>query len=165
MFPGAYFPGAGCPAGCPVDAATAAALFRGDGTLGPSAADAIGSSLPFVATQAFIRRGLGLGVVGGPVDRYITSEPPQRFMYNDNFAGSRPPVYAPGFGPQIPDTLTPGMDNYLTSVVYPGAVPCSAGGAVLQAGPVYPGAGLAAAAAAGTLPMPGARPPYAPHRA
>jgi hypothetical protein len=82
------------------------------------AAEAIMCSAPFLATQAFIRRGLGVGSRGGAVDRSIASEPPVRFIYQDQFPGSRPPVAMSSFGPILPETLSPGLDNYLTSVLY-----------------------------------------------
>ncbi len=82
--------------------------------LGPAAAD----SLPFVATQAFLRRGLGAGAV----DRCITLDTPVRFMYTNQLAGSRPPVATLGPGPAIPDQISPGLDAWLmTTAAVPGA--------------------------------------------
>jgi hypothetical protein len=71
------------------------------------------ASLPFAATTAFIRRGIGAGAV----DRCISTDTPVRFMYTNQLAGSRPPLPYPGLGPVPPDTLTPGMDNMLMSTV------------------------------------------------
>ena len=83
--------------------------------VGPAAAD----SLPFTATQAFIRRGLGAGAV----DRCITLDTPVRFLYTNQLAGSRPPIAYPGPGPALPDTISPGLDVYLMSTTSAPAQP------------------------------------------
>lgn len=82
-------------------------LFSQRGGLGPAAAD----SLPFVATQEFIRRG-----VCGAVDRCISLDTPVKNLYTNQLAGSRPPIAYGGLGPILPDTLSPGMDAYITGL-------------------------------------------------
>ena len=96
----------------PPTPAQAGAVYGLDGCVGPTMEQVMGASLPFVATQAFIRRGLGAGAV----DRFIATEPPLRFMYENQTRGSRPSLPPPGFGPVVPDTLSPGLDNYLVSL-------------------------------------------------
>ena len=110
----------------PPSAAQAASVFGLDGCVGPTMEQVIGASLPYVATTAFIRRGLSAGAV----DRFITSEPPLRFMYQNQTRGSRPELPPPAFGPTIPDTLSPGLDNYLVSLTTVAAMGCGC-----QAGP------------------------------
>ncbi len=66
-------------------------------------------SLPFAATQAFIRRGIGAGAV----DRCISLDTPMRFLYTNQLAGSRPPLPFTGIGPIVPDTIPPGLDTML----------------------------------------------------
>ena len=132
----------------PPTAAQVDSVYRLDGCVGPTMEQVIGASLPFVATQAFIRRGLSAGAV----DRFITSEPPLRFMYQNQTRGSRPELPPPAFGPQVPDTLTPGLDNYLVSLTTVADAAC---GCSCTTGPVLtqPCAGFNAAVAADRVPQ------------
>jgi hypothetical protein len=110
-----------------------------------AAAASIMASAPFLATQAFIRKGLGLNSSGGAVDRTMSLAPPMRFTYDNQFPGTRPPVAMPSFGPIIPDSVSPGLENYLSSLLTlqtPG--PCGSWGMPGTAG-VAPAGGFAPA--------------------
>jgi hypothetical protein len=126
--------------------------------LDDAAAASIMASAPFIATQAFIRKGLGLNSSGGAVDRTMTLAPPMRFTYDNQFPGTRPPVAMPSFGPIIPDTISPGLENYLSSLLTlqtPG--PCPLWGTAV--GAAAPVGGYAPAQGPGA-PMPPPSGPY-----
>lgn len=117
--------------------AQAAAAYRMDGLVGPTMEEAIGASLPFRATSAFIARALGAGAV----DRTVLTEPPLRFLYQNQLQGSRPNLPPPAVGPLVPDTLSPGLDNYLTSLATLAAgcgCSCGGGGGAVMPNPPFP---------------------------
>lgn len=89
------------------------AVYRVNGAVGPTLEDVVGASVPFVATTAFLRRGL---IGGGSVDRTVVLEPALRVMYDNQLRGSRPNLPLPSFGPQLPDSFSPGLDQYLVTL-------------------------------------------------